>query len=68
MQVSQAMRSGFVGISPFASLAVAASTMRALGATSLLVCEDRRLVGVLTERTLKARRPDGLDPWSTPVR
>ncbi|MBV8187694.1 MAG: CBS domain-containing protein [Alphaproteobacteria bacterium] len=55
MQVSEVMTREVETIAPDASLQAAAEAMEALGVGSLPVCQDRRLLGTLTDRDIVVR-------------
>jgi CBS domain-containing protein len=56
-------------VAPSASLRQAAERMRALDVGSLPVCENDRLLGVITDRDITIRAvADGQDPGRTSVR
>lgn len=55
-------------IAPDATVAAAAQLMQARHASALVVVDDGRLVGILTERDLLAVIVDGDDPAAIPVR
>lgn len=69
MQVTDVMTRRAETIGPGDTLQEAARRMRALGIGALPVCENDRLVGMLTDRDVVIRAvADGRDPAGTPVR
>jgi len=68
MQVYEAMTPDVVSVGPGTTLAEAARMMRTLHVGPLPVCDDGRLIGVLTDRDITVRATaEGLDPVTTPV-
>jgi CBS domain-containing protein len=68
MQVFEAMTPDVASVPPEATLAEAARMMRVLHVGPIPVCENGRIVGVLTDRDITVRATaEGLDPLSTPV-
>lgn len=61
------MKAGVPAAGPGEPLAAAAASMRSRGVGALVVMDDDRLVGILTERDLLRAMADGLDPRATPV-
>src|SRR5262245_9361322 len=69
MRVEQVMTSGCECIEPERSVSEAARRMRALDVGSLPVCDDDRLVGMITDRDIVLRIvADGKDATERPVR
>src|SRR3954447_6504788 len=69
MQVKDVMTRGAQCIAPDATLQEAARQMKNLDVGSLPVCENDRLVGMLTDRDITVRATAGAcDPCSTHVR
>jgi CBS domain-containing protein len=69
MQVKEVMSPGVECISPGESLREAAQKMRKLDVGPLPVCENDRLIGILTDRDIVVRAvADGSDPHATTVR
>jgi CBS domain-containing protein len=69
MQVSDVMTRGAECTRPDATLREAAGRMKALGVGSLPVCDNDRIVGIVTDRDVTIRAvADGADPNSTRVR
>jgi CBS domain-containing protein len=69
MRVKEVMTSGVECIHPESTLQEAADRMKALNIGPLPVCEDDRLVGMLTDRDITIRATAaGRDPLVTPVR
>jgi CBS domain-containing protein len=68
MQVYEAMTPDVVSVGPGTTLAEAARMMRTLHVGPLPVCDDGRIIGVLTDRDITVRATaEGLDPVTTPV-
>jgi CBS domain-containing protein len=68
MQVYEAMTPDVVSVGPATTLAEAARMMRTLHVGPLPVCDDGRIIGVLTDRDITVRATaEGLDPITTPV-
>lgn len=68
MKVREIMTSGARCIAPDASLTKAASLMRELDVGSLPVCEDERLIGMITDRDIAIRAvAEARDLAGTPV-
>ncbi|MCI0462241.1 MAG: CBS domain-containing protein [Gemmataceae bacterium] len=69
MRVNEVMTRGVECIRPDATLQEAAERMKALDIGPLPVCDDDRLVGMLTDRDLVLRAvAEGRDPRTTRVR
>jgi CBS domain-containing protein len=69
MLVSEVMTRGVECTNPEATLQEAAEKMKQLDVGPLPVCEDDRLVGMLTDRDITIRATaDGEDPWTGRVR
>ena len=69
MRVKDVMSPHAESIAPEASLMQAAKSMRDLGVGCLLVRENDRLVGIVTDRDIACRGvASDLDPANTPVR
>ena len=69
MQVNEVMTRDVECIVPDATLKEAAAKMKSLGAGSLPVCDDDRLVGMLTDRDITIRATaSGNDPTGVRVR
>jgi len=69
MQVKDVMTRGAQCIAPDATLQEAARQMKGLDVGPLPVCENDRLVGMLTDRDITVRAvADGKDPCKTHVR
>lgn len=67
-RVADVMTRGVEVIAPQASLQAAAQLMDELNVGSLPVCENRRLVGMITDRDITVRATaTGLPPNETPV-
>jgi len=68
MKVFEAMTPNVVSVPPEATIREAAQLMKQLDIGPLPVCDDGRLVGMLTDRDITLRATaEGLDPKSTPV-
>lgn len=68
MQIHDAMTREVIWISPDATLAEAAGTMKAFDVGALPVCAGARLVGIVTDRDLAVRATaEGRDPLQTLV-
>jgi CBS domain-containing protein len=68
MKVYEAMTPDVVSVPPEASIQEAAQLMRQLDIGPLPVCDDGRLVGMLTDRDITLRATaEGRDPHQTPV-
>ena len=69
MQVKEVMTRDVEIISPHSTLQEAAALMKKLDVGPLPVCQDDRLVGVVTDRDITVRATaEGQDPWGTRVR
>ena len=69
MQVSEVMSKHVDCISPEATLTAAAEQMRALNVGALPVCDNDRLVGMITDRDIAVRSvAEGHDPCADRVR
>jgi len=69
MRVSQVMTRDAECIRPDATVQEAAGRMKTLDIGSLPVCDNDRLVGVITDRDIAVRSvADGRDPRADPVR
>ena len=69
MKVEDVMTNGCECIEPGRSVMEAARRMRALDVGSLPVCDEDRLVGMITDRDIVLRVvADGKDPTQRPVR
>jgi CBS domain-containing protein len=69
MQVSKVMTKGAECTRPEAKIQEAAERMKTLNVGSLPVCENDRLVGMLTDRDITVRSTsEGFDPWTVSVR
>jgi CBS domain-containing protein len=67
--VRDVMRAGIAAVRPDASLVEAAQLMRAQDIGDVLVAQDDRLIGVLTDRDITLRAvADGLDPLAVSAR
>ena len=67
--VREVMTAGVVAVRPDASLVEAAQLMRAQDIGDVLVAQDDRLIGVLTDRDITLRAvADGVDPLTVNVR
>jgi CBS domain-containing protein len=68
MQIKDIMTQGVETVSPDATIADAADTMRNLDIGALPVCDGVRLVGILTDRDMIIRAvAEGRDPKTTRV-
>jgi len=68
MLVKNAMTSGVATVGPHDTLQAAGQTMRARGVGALPVCEDDRVVGMITDRDIVVRAvAAGSDPRLTTV-
>jgi CBS domain-containing protein len=68
MQVRDVMTRGAECVTPFSTLQEAARKMRELDVGPLPVCQDDRLVGMITDRDITVRATaDGCDPKTTRV-
>src|SRR5436189_1806076 len=69
MRVSEVMTRGVECTRPDATLQEAAAKMKALDVGPLPVCDNDRLVGMITDRDITVRSTaEGLDPWTAQVR
>lgn len=69
MKVTDVMSENVECISPVASLQEAAGRMRSLGVGSLPVCENDRIIGMITDRDITLRSvAEGQDPKLDVVR
>jgi CBS domain-containing protein len=69
MQVRELMTPSAEVISPSNTLQEAAERMKELDVGTLPVCEERRLVGMITDRDITVRGvAEGEDPWTDRVR
>src|SRR5438093_8135036 len=69
MRVSEVMTRGVECTWPDTTLQEAAERMKHLDVGSLPVCENDRLVGMITDRDITVRSvSEGLDPWTDHVR
>lgn len=69
MQIKNIMTRNVEVIRPETTLQEAAETMKRLNVGPLPVCEDDRLVGMLTDRDIAVRAvAEGQDPWTDHVR
>ena len=69
MLVRDAMTGGAETIGPDEPLEAAARRMKDRGVGALVVCEDDRIVGMITDRDIVVRAvANGLDPMQTEVR
>lgn len=69
MEVREVMNRHIRQISSSAMLSEAADRMKALGSDMLPVVENRRIVGIITERSLVSDAlPGDVDPQTTPIR
>jgi CBS domain-containing protein len=69
MRVSEVMTKSPECIAPNATVQEAAGRMKSLDVGSLPVCDDDRLVGVITDRDIALRSvAEGHDPRADPVR
>jgi CBS domain-containing protein len=69
MQVKEVMTRDAKCVAPEAFLQEAAEKMKTLDVGALPVCDDNRLVGVLTDRDITVRATaHGSDPWMERVR
>ena len=63
MQIQDVMTKQVEAISPDSSLQVAAQMMRDLDVGAVPVCEDKKLIGIVTDRDITIRcSAQGLDP------
>jgi len=68
MQVKEVMSPGVECVSPDVTLREAAQKMRALDVGPLPVCQNDRLIGILTDRDIVLRAvAEGRDPQATAV-
>jgi CBS domain-containing protein len=68
MQLKDVMTNHVEAIPPSASLQEAAEKMKSLDVGALPVCQNDKLIGMLTDRDIAIRAvADGLDPRQTPV-
>ena len=69
MKIAEVMTRDVEIISPHSTLQEAAALMKKLDVGPLPVCQDDRLVGVVTDRDITVRATaEGQDPWGTRVR
>src|SRR5712692_8121965 len=69
MLVKDVMTRNVQVISPHSTLQAAADFMKRLDIGPLPVCEEDRLLGIVTDRDITVRATaEGLDPWGTRVR
>jgi CBS domain-containing protein len=69
MQLKEVMTRNLKEIGPQTSLRDAAEKMKSLDVGALPVCENHKLVGILTDRDIAVRAvADGRDPKQTPAR
>lgn len=69
MQLKDVMTRDIQDIAPESTLKNAAETMRALDVGALPVCENKKLIGIITDRDIAIRAvADGRDPNQTKVR
>jgi CBS domain-containing protein len=69
MKVNEVMTRGATCTQPEATLQEAAERMKSLDVGALPVCQDDRLVGMLTDRNIAVRSvAEGQDPWTDRVR
>src|SRR5262245_38321433 len=69
MKVQEVMTREVAVVHPDSTLQEAADRMRQLNVGPLPVCDNDRLVGMITDRDITVRSTaEGLDPWTTPVR
>jgi CBS domain-containing protein len=69
MKVNEVMTRGAACTQPEATLQEAAERMKSLDVGALPVCQDDRLVGMLTDRNIAVRSvAEGQDPWTDRVR
>jgi len=69
MQVKNVMTRSVECVSPDTTLQEAANKMKELNVGPLPVCENDRLVGMITDRDITVRSvSDGHDPWTDKVR
>ncbi|MFF0740024.1 CBS domain-containing protein [Streptomyces sp. NPDC004111] len=67
--VREVMTAGVAAVRPDASLVEAAQLMRAQDIGDVLVAQDNRLIGVITDRDITLRAvADGVDPLAVSVR
>src|SRR5687768_16981474 len=68
MLLRDVMTPGIADIPPQATLAEAAQRMKSLDVGALPVCDNDRLVGMITDRDITVRAvANGCDPRNTPV-
>src|SRR5436190_2219228 len=69
MQLKDVMTRDIQDIAPESTLKIAAETMRSLDVGALPVCENNKLVGMITDRDIAIRAvAEGCDPNRTKVR
>src|SRR5687768_10985150 len=69
MKVREVMTRGAECVRPDNTLQEAAERMRSLDIGPLPVCDNDRLVGMVTDRDITVRATaEGWDPWTTKVR
>ena len=69
MQVSKVMTKGAEVTRPDAKIQEAAERMKTLNVGALPVCDNDRLVGMVTDRDITVRSTsEGFDPWTVSVR
>jgi CBS domain-containing protein len=69
MKVREVMTRDFAVVHPDSTLQEAADRMRQRDVGPLPVCDNDRLVGMITDRDITVRSTaEGLDPWTAQVR
>ncbi len=69
MRVKEVMTRGVECVTPDTTLQEAATRMKEFNIGALPVCENDRLVGIVTDRDVTVRSTsDGRDPWTDRVR